>query len=281
MLQVSPGKVIVDATVGAGGHSSMILERLGGSGTFIGIDRDLENLETAKERLQGSGAEARFFHADFRDIGTVFEQAGIDRADGFLFDLGVSSMQLDDSSRGFSFDTSGPLDMRMDRESSLSAADIVNGYPVEELARIFREYGDEKHADRIAQAVVKERSEEPITTTGRFAEVLRKASGGRRGTRRPEAALFMAVRIEVNSEFESLRQGLKSAIDRLGSGGRICVISFHSGEDRIVKRLFRDTAAQGAVRVLTRRPLVPSPAEAAANSRSRSARMRVCERALN
>lgn len=275
-LRPGPGQVIVDATVGLGGHAARIMPPLAPGGLLVGIDKDEGALRQARARLDR--AACRLFHADFADLDAVIAEAGVKAIDGALFDLGVSSWQVDTAERGFAYGADGPLDMRMDPSQTLTAADIVNRWPPEELRRIFREYADEKHAGRVARAVAEARAARPLARTAELAAIFRRATAGRQGTRHPEAALFQAVRIAVNGEFESIRTGLRAAMGLLKPGGRMCVIAFHSGEDRIVKNLLRETPGLAAV---TRKPVTPSAAEIAANPRSRSAKLRVAERTID
>jgi len=276
-LAPAPGDVIVDATFGAGGHSRYLLENAPGPVRIIGMDKDGESLKAAGREFEGC-PDIRLFHADFKEFAAVMEHAGIQKIQGCIFDLGVSSLQLEDAGRGFSFMKDGPLDMRMDRRSSLTAEEVVNEYPVEELERIFAEFAGERHPRRVAETIARERRRERITTTSRLMDVLRKAGVSRRGTRWPEAPFFTAIRMEVNGEAESLRRGLEQAVSFLDRGARMCVISFHSGEDRIVKRVLRGLEDEGVVRNLVRPPVTPTRAERRRNPRSRSAKMRVVER---
>ena len=282
------GGWFVDATVGAGGHAEAILASEHGV-HLLGIDRDPDALALARARLARFGDRAELLEADFGDLDTLL--AGRPAADGVLADLGVSSMQLDRAERGFSFRREGPLDMRMGR-SGRSAADVLAEASVEELTRIFREYGEERMAAKIARGIVTERSRSPVTTTRQLARIVASAKGS--GERiDPATRVFQALRIEVNQELVALSRFLAAAVRRAAPAGRIAVISYHSLEDRLVKNAFRREAggclcpprapvcvcgARTAVRVLTRRPIVPSPAERRANPRSRSARLRVAEK---
>jgi 16S rRNA (cytosine1402-N4)-methyltransferase len=262
-------RLFLDATVGLGGHTRAVLDAHPET-RVIGIDRDAEMLKAARERLQEYGTRVELRHAAFRDLAHVCPR----EIDAALFDLGASSPQLDDAARGFSFRAEGPLDMRMDRSSGETAADLVRRLPESELADLIFHLGDERHARRIAAAIVAERRREPIRSTARLAEVVR---GAVRGRGRIDAATrtFQALRIAVNGEIEQLRGGLSAVTERMGPGGLLLVISFHSGEDRIVKRFFRE---EERLLALTKKVVRPGAAEARANPRARSARLRVAER---
>jgi 16S rRNA (cytosine1402-N4)-methyltransferase len=288
-LRVRPGGKYLDCTVGGGGHLEAIARLAYPGGRLVGIDRDPDAVRAAAARLAPWGA--RIFHADFGRLPEVLNQAGIDQVDGVLFDLGASSHQLDTPSRGFSYREDGPLDMRMDPSQSTTAADLVNHAPVEELARIIRDYGEERWAKRIARAVAGAR---PLARTLELAAVIREAipAAARRHSGHPARRTFQALRIAVNRELERIRPALEAAVDAILPGGRIAVISFHSLEDRIVKDTLRDLARDcscppelpacrcggGRARLRPVARLAPSPAELAVNPRSRSARLRVAER---
>jgi len=280
---------VVDGTVGLGGHARLVLERIGPDGRLLGIDRDDAALDVARERL---GPAAVLRRGDFRDLASIAGDAGLDHADGVLLDLGVSSPQLDDPARGFSFRQDGPLDMRMDRRSGLTAERVVNALPERELARLIRELGEERWAARIAEFVVRRR---PLRTTRDLAAAVEAAVPRAAWPRdiHPATRTFQAVRMHVNDEMGSLDLGLRGAMDILSEGGRLVVIAFHSLEDGAVKRFLalesRDCVCppqqpvctcghRAALRVLTRKPLRPTPDEVAANPRSRSARLRAAER---
>jgi 16S rRNA (cytosine1402-N4)-methyltransferase len=287
-LRPERGGFFVDATVGAGGHAAALLEN-GPEIRLLGLDRDPDALRLARKRLERFGTRAELVAADFGDLDSVLE--GRPALDGVLADLGVSSMQLDTPARGFSFRRDGPLDMRMG-SSGRSAADIVAAASVEELTRIFREYGEERMAAKIARGIVAERNRGPITTTRQLARIVASAKGSRERID-PATRVFQALRIEVNQELVALSRFLAAAVNRAAGRGRLAVISYHSLEDRIVKETFRREAgtclcpprvprcvcgARAAVRVITRRPIVPSEAERRSNPRSRSARLRVAEK---
>lgn len=272
-LQVRPGGLWVDGTVGLGGHASAILDRSAPDGRLLGFDRDAEALQVASSRLQSG--RARFVHADFRAIP---ETLGGERASGVLLDLGVSSMQLDTPERGFSFQQDGPLDMRLDQSEERSAADVVNRMREDELADVIYRFGEEHASRRVARAIVAARRQAPIMTTSALAAIVRRAAKGRPGL---DAATrtFQALRIHVNRELEGLGDALRAIAACLEPGGRLLVISFHSLEDREAKNAFRELGREG-YRVVTKKPLVASDDERRRNPRARSAKLRVLERAF-
>jgi len=273
-LDPRPGQVFVDCTVGEGGHAAAILERISPGGTLIGIDRDDEALARARERTMNfSGSRVAFARGSFSEAPALLSGLGIFRLDGALFDLGMSSGELLDPARGFSFRRPGPLDMRMDRRETTTAADLVNRLPVDELERIIRDFGGERWAKRIARSIGRERDRSPISDTGRLAALVARAVPGR-GRIHPATRTFQALRIAVNRELEELEKALPAAWSLLGPGGRLCAISFHSLEDGIVKRALRSWKREGAALLLTAKPLRPSREEARDNPRSRSARLR-------
>ena len=288
-----PGAVYVDGTLGMGGHAEAILERCP-QARVVGIDRDTEALALAAERLAAHADRTTFVHAVYDEVPDVLHGLGIDHMDAALFDLGVSSLQLDEAERGFAYAQDAPLDMRMDQTTGLTAADVLNTYEAAELERVLREYGEERFARRIAVAVVREREVEPFTRSGRLVDLLRKAipaasqkSGGHPGKR-----TFQALRIEVNAELSVWASALPRAIDVLGVGGRVVVLSYHSLEDRITKRVFaqgaRSRAPEGLpvelpehaayLRLLTRGAEEATAEEQATNPRSASVRLRAAER---
>ncbi len=287
----SPG-VYVDATVGAGGHAEAILERIAPAGRLIGIDRDADTLAVATERLTRYGTAVTLRHANYTAIRTVVTEAGVEAVDGIVMDLGASSLQLEAPERGFSFTRPGPLDMRMDRSEELTAADLVNELDEDELQRIIWTYGEERWARRIARGIVRRR---PLQTTGELAEVAAESIPRRAWPRgiHPATRTFQALRIATNRELESLEQALPDAVGTLRGGGKLCVITFHSLEDRIVKhtylRLSRSCicppgsphctcGGQRWLRVLTLKPVTASMDEVVRNPRARSAKLRVAER---
>ena len=289
VLSPGPG-LFVDATAGAGGHAEALLEADAGV-RVLAIDRDPEALERARERLARFGGRVDFHLGNFADLGDALDASAGGRPRGILADLGVSSMQLDEARRGFSFRRDGPLDMRMG-PGGPTAADVVANASAAELSRIFREYGEERMAHRIARRIVEERAREPIDTTRRLASIVAGVTG-RRGEIDPATRVFQALRIEVNQELAALARFLKTAVERLAIEGRIAVLAYHSLEDREVKETFRRESAgclcppgmpvcvcggRRVLRVVTRRPIRPSAAEVAANPRSRSARLRAAEK---
>jgi 16S rRNA (cytosine1402-N4)-methyltransferase len=293
-LKCSPGGVYVDGTVGGGGHAAHILEASAPDGRVIGMDVDGDALVEAAARLKPYGDRVTLIRENFRAMRPALDGLGVGLVDGVVLDLGVSSYQLERAQRGFSFRFDAPLDMRMDTRRPLTAHDLVNGLSAEELERIFREYGEEKDARRVARAIVKERGARPIATTGALAEVVSRAVRPDRGRAiHPATKVFQALRMAVNEELENLTHGLNGAIESLKSGGRLVVISFHSLEDRIVKNAFRLSSAvcvcpprspkcvcgvNPLLRLPGRRALKPSLDEVGENPRARSARLRVAER---
>jgi 16S rRNA (cytosine1402-N4)-methyltransferase len=280
-LRCAPGRLYVDCTVGAGGHAEAILEASGPDGRVIGLDRDEAALEAASARLRPFGERVILFQEDFRRMNALLEGQGVARVDGIVMDLGLSSLQLADPDRGFSFQKDGPLDMRMDRRTGPTAADLVNRLPEKDLADLIYRFGEERRSRRIAGAIVRERRKAPIRTTLRLAEIVSGAHPrARSGRLHPATRTFQALRIAVNRELEGLPEALRDAAGRLHPGGRLCVIAFHSLEDRIVKQTFRSMEKENPppVRVLTRKPERPEREEAVRNPRSRSARLRVAER---
>jgi 16S rRNA (cytosine1402-N4)-methyltransferase len=275
MLGVKESGTYVDATVGLGGHAAEIVSRLGPSGRFAGMDRDEVALAAARARL-GNG-RVHLMQGSFSGMQEMLSSVGITKADGFLFDLGVSMLQLRDMGKGFSFLSTERLDMRMDTEQSLSAWEVVNRYREKELERILWEYGEEPHARKIAKAVVGQRKRAAITTCAELADLVLEVYGGR-GKAHPATRTFQAVRIEVNRELDELRKGLCSALGMLMPAGRFCVISYHSLEDRIVKNFIRDSARQGLLKALTKKPVTPERDEIRKNPSSRSAKLRGAEK---
>jgi len=279
-LAPARGGAFVDGTVGLGGHARAVLEA--GATTLLGVDRDPAAVELARERLAEYGDRARVVHGDYRQLPAILDAAGLSTVDGILLDLGVSSMQFDAPGRGFSFRRDEPLDMRMDTSQGQTAAEALESADEKALADVIYEFGEERHARRIARALVAARATGRIDTTGRLAEVVRRAVPRRGYTRiDPATRTFQAVRIWVNEELEGLGECLDAAAGRLRPGGRLVVIAFHSLEDRIVKHAFRSMQAAGSygLRVLTKRPLVPTDAEIEQNPRARSAKLRAAEAA--
>lgn len=293
-LRIKPDGIYVDGTLGGAGHASVVCSRLGKSGRLIGIDQDADAIMAASERLSSYGNMVSIVRSNYSDMVTVLRQEGIAHVDGILLDLGVSSFQLDTSERGFSYRMDAPLDMRMDDRQELTAEIVVNEYSEMELFHVIRRYGEDKFAKNIARHIVAEREKEPIRSTGKLAEVISRAipmkikkQGGH-----PAKRTFQAIRIEVNRELEVLEQTLNDMIDLLNPGGRLCIITFHSLEDRIVKKTFRiaenpctcppdfPVCVCGNVsrgRVITRKPVLPTEREREENPRSKSAKLRIFE----
>lgn len=293
-LDIKEDGIYIDGTVGGGGHSSGICERLGEDGLLVAVDRDKEALSAAEERLKGYGCRKRFVHANYSDVSVIAEAAG-EKVQGILLDLGVSSYQLDNPERGFSYMNDAPLDMRMDETDRLTAYDIVNGYSESDLARIIKDYGEERWAARIAQFITKERKASPIDSTAKLTEIIKAAipAGARRTGPHPAKRTFQAIRIEVNDELGHLKEAVEKLPDLLDSGGRIAIITFHSLEDRIVKSEFERRldpctcppefpvcvcGKVADVKRVTRKPVIPSEEETGTNPRARSAKLRVLEK---
>lgn len=273
-LNVHPGGRYVDCTLGAGGHARAILERIQPEGRLLGIDADPVALETAALFLSDFKSAVVLAQSNFAELGQVCREQGFAANDGILFDLGVSSMQLDIAERGFSFQREAPLDMRFDTTSGPSAADIVNHYSEQELARILWEYGEERYSRQIAHRIVEQR---PILSTLRLAHLVQQVLGSRRGRIHPATRTFMALRIAVNRELENLKVALDQSKGLLRTGGRLVVISYHSLEDRIVKQFMRAEAAEHAFSLIAKKVIRPTSTELRSNPRSRSARLRVAE----
>ena len=273
-LKPIKGKVILDATLGGGGHSKALLDEAKGDITLIGIDRDPEALEIASKVLSDYADKVILVHSLFSDMEDIVRKKGFEYVDRILFDLGVSSFALDSPKRGFGFTTCGPLDMRMDRTRGEPASKLINEISEYELAKIIWEFGEDRFAKRIAKAIVKERKKSPITTTTRLAEIVARAVPHSPKSRiHPATRTFQALRIAVNRELDQLREGLKAAHAVLRPGGRVCVISFHSLEDRIVKKTFKKL-----FKPIYAKPITPSRDEIKKNRRARSAKLRVAEK---
>ena len=293
-LNIRPDGIYVDGTLGGAGHSSHIASKIT-TGRLIGIDRDEVALTAAAERLAPYGDRVTLVHSNFCDIASVLAQLGIGGADGILLDLGVSSPQLDDGARGFSYMADAPLDMRMDHSEALTAAAVVNTWSYEELKRILYEYGEERYAPQIASAICKRREQAPVRTTLELVDIIRSAMppAALREKQHPAKRSFQAIRIAVNDELGAVSQVMRDAIPCLNPGGRLAVITFHSLEDRIVKNAMAE-AAKGCtcppsfpvcvcgkkpkVRLITRKPIVSGEEELARNPRARSAKLRICEK---
>ena len=293
-LNIKENGIYVDGTLGGAGHSSEILKRLSNEGRLIGIDQDTDALRAAKERLKDY-SNVTFVHSNFSNIENVLNNLNIDGVDGILMDLGVSSYQLDEGERGFSYMKDAPLDMRMNRENDFSAYNVVNEYSEEDLYRIIRDYGEEKFAKRIASFIVENRQEKNIETTLELVEIIKNAipAKARREGPHPAKRTFQAIRIEVNSELSILNKTIEDGVKKLNKGGRMAIITFHSLEDRIVKNKFRDLAIscrcpkefpvcvcgeKAKVKVISRKAIEPTKEEVEINPRSRSAKLRVIEK---
>ncbi|TMK54450.1 MAG: 16S rRNA (cytosine(1402)-N(4))-methyltransferase RsmH [Actinobacteria bacterium] len=279
----SPGaRSVIDCTVGAGGHAAALLRAMGPAGRLLGIDRDPDALRLAADRLAAFGDQVRLVPGNFAELGEIVTQSGWGPSDAVVYDFGLSSMHVDRPERGFSYQHDAPLDMRMDTTAPLSAYDVVNTYDERHLARVIRSYGEERWASRIAQFIVAARKRRPIATTGELVEVIRAAvpSAARRVGPHPARRTFQALRLEVNKELEAIQSSLPQASAELSPGGRLVALSYHSGEDRLVKRFMREEASGEAprLRLLTRKPERPSEEEIARNPRASAARLRAAER---
>lgn len=294
-LNLKADGLYIDGTLGRGGHSQAIAQALSGNGRLICIDRDRQALDEGAERLAPWRERITFLHGNFGDLDVLLDEAGIDCADGMLFDLGVSSPQLDDPQRGFSYMNDAPLDMRMDQGDALTAYDVVNGWPQEELKRILYQYGEERYAPRIAAAIAQARENKEIRTTLELAEIIRSAmpAAALREKQHPAKRSFQGIRIAVNDELSAISRMMRAAVPRLKPGGRLAVISFHSLEDRIVKQELAAAAKgctcpsafpvcvcgkQPQMKVITKKPLLPGQEELESNPRARSAKLRVGEK---
>lgn len=271
-LALQPGMTVLDGTLGLGGHAGLILEATEPDGTLYGFDRDARNLTLAKERLTRFGTRITFVNDSFGMV----DEHDVPVLDGALLDLGFSSLHVDDPARGFSFMHDGPLDMRYDTRQEVTAEMIVNGWSRDDLAAIFREYGEESYAARIAKAITEARKKQRITTTGQLADLI-SSLAGRRGKTHPATKVFQALRIAVNDELGELERGLRKIADKLKPGARFAVITFHSLEDRVVKNFFAD---QGDLEKMTKKPIVPSTEETRRNPRARSAKLRLAVKKL-
>jgi 16S rRNA (cytosine1402-N4)-methyltransferase len=292
-LDIKKGGVYVDCTMGGGGHSLEILRKLEGTGRLIGIDQDTNAIAAAQKRLEGHG-NVTYVHNNFYNIDSILESLELEKVDGILMDLGVSSHQLDEAERGFSYMKDAPLDMRMNRESSLSAYEVVNTYSEEELYRIIKEYGEERFAKRIAQFIVERRAKKPLETTFELVNLITAAIPAKfRKEGHPGKRTFQAIRIEVNKELQILDKAIRDSVERLNPKGRIAVITFHSLEDREIKNLFKELedpcicpkdfpvcvcGKKPTIKIITKKPILPSDEELAENSRSRSAKLRIAEK---
>lgn len=294
-LNIRPDGIYLDGTLGGAGHSSQIACRLTEGGRLIGVDRDRTALAAAKERLAPYADRVTLVHSNFAEIDAILDSLGIPAVDGMLFDLGVSSPQLDDASRGFSYMADAPLDMRMDKDDALTAGEVVNTWPQGELRRILYDYGEERYAPQIAAAICRAREKAPVETTLELVDIIRSAMPAQalREKQHPAKRSFQAIRIAVNDELGAVSRMMQAAVGRLNPGGRLAVITFHSLEDRIVKSEMQQ-AARGCtcppefpvcvcgkkplVKLVTRKPIVSGPAELEENPRARSAKLRVTEK---
>lgn len=294
-LNIRPDGIYLDGTLGGAGHSSQIARRLTEGGRLIGVDRDRTALAAAKERLAPYAGRVTLVHSNFAEIDAILDSLGIPAVDGMLFDLGVSSPQLDDASRGFSYMADAPLDMRMDKDDALTAGEVVNTWPQGELRRILYDYGEERYAPQIAAAICRAREKAPVETTLELVDIIRSAMPAQalREKQHPAKRSFQAIRIAVNDELGAVSRMMQAAVGRLNPGGRLAVITFHSLEDRIVKSEMQQ-AARGCtcppefpvcvcgkkplVKLVTRKPIVSGPAELEENPRARSAKLRVAEK---
>ena len=296
-LKIRPEGTYVDGTLGGAGHSSQIARRLSGEGRLFGFDQDAAAIEAAAKRLEPYKDRVSIIRSNYSEMRERLSELGVRSADGILLDLGVSSYQLDDAQRGFSYRADAPLDMRMDQRQKLSAREVVNGYSIGELTRVIREYGEERFARNIAKHITAEREKKPIETTGELISIIKAAipAKAREGGGHPAKRTFQAIRIEVNRELDVLSDSLDGMIDLLADGGRICVITFHSLEDRIVKEVFRRNenpctcppefpvcvcGKKSKGHVITRKPIIPSVEETEENPRSKSAKLRGFERTI-
>jgi 16S rRNA (cytosine1402-N4)-methyltransferase len=279
-LNPGPGQIIVDATIGGGGHSEQILQKIIPGGMLIGIDRDEETLRLASERLKPFEGSFKLINKNFKYLKEVLKDIGVEKVNGIIFDLGISSIQMEARQRGFSIKSDGPLDMRMDRNQALTAKDLVNRLSEIEISDTIRDFGEERFYRRIAKRIVEERRKKEISTTTELTEVILKGIPYRHNKYKihPATRTFQAFRIRVNDELGSINQALSESPDVLLEGARVCVISFHSLEDRIVKNRFKEFKAAGIFNILTKKPLTADANEVIANSRSRSAKLRVGEK---
>ena len=294
-LVKNPDGIYIDCTLGGGSHSEGILERLSDKGLLISIDQDINAIEYSKKRLEKFGSKWKVFKGNFENIDTIAYMAGVDKVDGILMDIGVSYKQLDDPKRGFSYRYDVKLDMRMNREQKISAYDVVNTYSEEQLSKIIFEYGEERHARKIAKLIVEERKSSPIEKTSDLIALIKRAYP-ERASKHPAKKTFQAIRIEVNRELEVLENAMSKAIELLKVSGRLAIITFHSLEDRIVKNKFKDLATAckcpkdipicvcGGVKkfeIITKKPIIPIDDELKNNNRAHSSKLRILERILD
>lgn len=279
-LTLKAGQIVIDGTVGGGGHAEAILEAISPDGILIGLDQDEEALKRSEERLKRAGGKFILKQSNFRNLDQILSLLNIHKVHAVLLDIGISSDQLENPRRGFSFQLEGPLDMRMNQEEGLPAETLVAEASVEELMSIFRNFGEERYARKIAYAIVREREKRPIEATRALKELIERVTPARYryGRIHPATRVFQALRIAVNNELDALREGLPKAFEALEQNGRLAVISFHSLEDRLVKRFFIEKKNLGIGTIITKKPIVPSDQEMETNPRARSAKLRIIER---
>lgn len=294
-LNIKPDGVYVDGTAGGAGHSSKIAERLGDNGLLIPIDQDEDAIKVITQRLEPFGDRVKIVRDNFSNLKSVLDNLGIEKIDGLLLDLGVSSYQLDTAERGFSYMADAPLDMRMDNRAARSAYNVINEYSADELKRIIYDFGEERFAPKIVEGIIKAREQSPIETTGELVEIIKRSipSFARREELSSVKRVFQAVRIEVNKELDVIAPTIEAAVNAMNEGGRIVIITFHSLEDRIVKQTFNSLTGgctcpkdfpicvcgnKPKVKIITKKPILPSESELAVNSRSKSAKLRVAEK---
>ena len=294
-LNIKPDGVYVDGTAGGAGHSSKIAERLSESGLLIPVDQDEDAIKVITKRLEPFGDRVKIVRDNFSNIKNVLDSVGVEKIDGLLLDLGVSSYQLDTAERGFSYMADAPLDMRMDNRAARSAYNVINEYSADDLKRIIYDFGEERFAPKIVAGIIKAREQAPISTTGELVEIIKKSipSFARREELSSVKRVFQAVRIEVNKELDVIAPTIEAAVNAMREGGRIVIITFHSLEDRIVKQTFNQLASgctcpkdfpvcvcgnKPKIKIITKKPILPSDAELAVNSRSKSAKLRVAEK---
>lgn len=280
-LNLKKGDIVVDATIGGGGHAKEILKQITPGGYLLGIDADQDRIQMTEDNLKEFKGSFKLINDNFRNLDQILSKEGIRNINGVLFDIGVSSYQMEDAARGFSIKYNSRLDMRMDQRKKITAYDIINKYNEKALSDIIQKFGEERFHNRVARYIVEERSRRPIETTYELAAIIHKAVGFRYQKTRidPATRTFQAIRIAVNDELGSLDEGIKKAVFWLRTEGRICVISFHSLEDRIVKNLFKGYSKLGVLKILTKKPIKPTDEEISGNPRSRSAKLRAAERA--
>ena len=291
-LNIKPDGIYVDGTLGGGGHAYEVCRRLGEKGSIVGIDQDAAAIEAASARLKGFGEKVTIVRSNYCDMKSKLHELGIDKVDGIVLDLGVSSYQLDTAERGFSYREDAPLDMRMDTRQKMTARDIVNDYTEADLYRVIRDYGEDKFAKNIAKHIVQARAVKPVETTAELSEIIRASIPMKFQKKSPAKRTFQAIRIELNRELDVLRDSLDDMIDLLNPGGRLCIITFHSLEDRIVKSAFRKNenpctcppdfpvcvcGKKSKGSIITKKPILPSEEELEYNSRSKSAKLRIFE----